>query len=119
LGRDASESQPKRSESAAARTASSELRDRRTRERELRKLRTQIEGLEAQIETTEARIAEIDAQSATPEVVRDGARMRQLGVERRTLETQLSDAYATWDEATASLDADAPPESARDRATRA
>jgi ATP-binding cassette subfamily F protein 3 len=96
-----------------------EANERRARERELRKLRARVGELEAEIEGCEARIAEIDAHCATPEVARDGIRMRELAQERRAREARLAQTYAAWEDAASALDAESPGETRADRTTRA
>ncbi|MCP4007039.1 MAG: ABC-F family ATP-binding cassette domain-containing protein [bacterium] len=69
----------------------------RARRKSLRTLKARGAELEARIESDEAEIERISWLCAEPEVARDGERMRELQLKRRTLETGLAQIYDEWE----------------------
>ena len=78
---------------SAERTAAKPVKKRRF---EFRKVR----DIEDEIVQRETRIEEIHRELASPDVLRDGPRVRQLKAEIREEQAALKNLYAHWDEAT-------------------
>lgn len=78
------------------RRQAAEERERLDRER--REIRKELTPLEGRIEDMETRRDEIDAALSDAEVLADSGRVRELMVERNTIERGLEGAYKRWEE---------------------
>jgi ATP-binding cassette, subfamily F, member 3 len=75
-----------------------EAEKRKERSKKIKPLQKRLNGIEDEIEGHEERKKEIEQLMASPEFYDNEGEVKKISIEYETLKSELSDAYAKWDE---------------------
>ncbi|MDE6915628.1 MAG: ABC transporter ATP-binding protein, partial [Lachnospiraceae bacterium] len=64
----------------------------------LRKRENDLKKCEARIEALETKNAALDEEMAKPEIATNSAKLQEIASEKATIETELEELYARWEE---------------------